>query len=746
MCLLAGGAAAGMWCLLAGLTIPHLLEQRQGRAETRMPDTRAGGKADGWFFETNRWWEDRAFGITFLAEVRDGVVPPGVESVPAPGSAVVSPALARELEDSEALAASFRYEVTGEIAPPGLVSPDELFAYVGSTKEALPETALRLRGFGEDVNPEVDVADGDRKTINLAFIGLVGIPLCVYFAICARLSAAARDRRLAALRLLGMTRRDAHKVNAFEVVLTAAVGGLAGAGIFALTAPALSGLGIGGIVWFADDGRLPAPLVILALLAIASLAWASGRVGARRAVANALFVRRQSKPVGLSAWRLLPLVLGTGLLIGLIVSSIGKPVGQGSGNAGPLLLLLGVFLGLVGLALGFSVIAVGLGARWGERTSRLAVRLGMKRLAFDPSGSVRVVTGLVVVVFGLGFANGLQRDAQAANTDLGRTQTLSLQAAEVPAADRAALRSIDGVEGMLVHVASRSQSPPPGTKNPPRSAFPLRVMWTTCSDLEVFLEKDLATCKENTPYRIVPTQGKPIAPSRTPGEEFVFPREIRRTDAGPTFTVSIPERELPLPRVDIYGLASVEVLLPLEDLPDGSIPATAEIELAAQATPETAGKVMAAVAAVAPTANLTLVDQNVAARRQARVVQQMLWAAMVLGFLVGIAAFFVAAIDQAVERRANVTALRIVGLGGGVLRAAQSIQVTFPLAVGSVVALAAGKVAEQATVAVGGYAKTWAWRGTLVSVGTALVALGVAAVVARISVQTRVEPHLIRRE
>lgn len=746
MVLLAAGAAAGMWCLLAGLMVPHLLDARQDRAEARIPRSAGGAPGKGSFFETARWWDERPFTLTFLADVRPGLAPPGVDQAPEPGEAVVSPALVDELRASETLANSFPYDVTGEIAPEGLISPDELFAYVGADKSDLPETALGLSGFGENLNPDVDIAAGDRKTINLAFLGLVGIPLCVYFGICARLSAASRDRRLAALRLLGLTRREAHKVNAFEVVSTALLGGVAGAALFAVTSPPLSSLGIGGIVWFPEDASPPAFFVIAALLGIGLAAWAFGKAGARRAIDNALFVRRQSKAPRLGTWRLLPLVLGMGLLLGLVVAGAGKPVGEGTGNLGPLLLMVGVFLGLVGLALGFGVVAVRLGQQWAERTPRLATRLGMKRLAFDPSGSIRVVTGLVVVVFGLGFANGLQRDAQAVHDELGQTQVLALFAAEVPAANRAELRDLPEVDGMIVHVASRSLSPPPGTKVPSPSAFPLRVMWGTCNDLEAFLEHPISDCEENTPYRILPATGQPIAVTRAPGEEFLFPRTIRRTDAGPTFSVGVPERKLLVPRDDIYELKSVEVLLPPDRLPGGEIPATAEIELATAATPEAASSVMASVAALAPTANLSLLDQNVTARRQARVVQRLLWAALALGFLVGIAAFFVAAVDQAVERRANVTSLRIVGLQHGTLRGAQSIQVTFPLAVGAVVALAAGKIAEQATVAVGGYDKSWAWHGTLVSAVIAIAAVGVAAALTRLSVRRKIEPELIRRE
>ncbi len=139
-------------------------------------------------------------------------------------------------------------------------------------------------------------------------------------------------------------------------------------------------------------------------------------------------------------------------------------------------------------------------------------------------------------------------------------------------------------------------------------------------------------------------------------------------------------------------------------------------------------------------------DANFVERRRVEIFRGLLYVSIALGIAVGIAAFVVASIDRAMERRANVVALRCVGVGAGVLRLAQATQVAVPLATGSFLALLAGKLAEQVTVSVGGLTRAWTWQGLGVSFGVAVAASVIATVSTTFAVSSRIDPSLIRRE
>ena len=740
------GTALGVWCLLGALAFPAMLHTRQDRAAARMPyGPDPGSEGYGSYYQVEYRAGGRLLRAVLVAPAEGAPVPPGVARLPAPGEAVVSPALARELARRPSLRRTFPYATAGLIAPEGLLSPDELFAYVGSRRDELPGGGHRLGRFGVPWHPDyphVELATGDLRLVELAFLGLAGVPLAVYFAVCARLSAASRDRRLAALRLLGMSAKQTRRVNAVESVVASAAGSLLGLAAFSASQGGLARSGVAGIVWFPEDTKPSTGTLLLCLLGVPSLAAALGVVGSRAAVRDALAVRRQAPARAPRAWWLLPLVVGTGTLAGLLVAGSGRPKGAGLGNTGPLVMLAGLAAAGVGLALGFGVVAVALARAIAGRTSRLWLLLGMRRLEFEPSAAARVVAGLVVVVFGMGFANGLLRDAKAAAAPLGSVQRYQVHAAEVPQDARARLRGLPEVRGVIVRLTSLAADPAPGE---PLSAEHLGVdvAFARCTDLAVFLEHPLPGCTEGVAYRVVPLDGPPGEPLPEPGTTVHFPLERAAEPA--TFPVVVPEGTLRLPG-ELLNAMPIGLLLPPERLPGRTVPDSADVLLVSSASTVAAERVSAEIAALAPAARLEFLDENLAERHRAEVLQGLLTAALLLGVLVGLVAFVVAALDRAVERRANLAALTVVGVPAGTLRAAQAAQVALPLGVGALLAVAAGKLAEQVTVTVGGYDRAWTWTGPLLGLGVGLACLLLATAATAVAVPRRIDASLIRRE
>lgn len=414
------GTAIGVWALLLAIALPQVLQARQQRAEDRIPRGGARADSDVRFQVATKRIGERALPVVYLAGSGAAPAPPGVDALPGPGDAVVSPGLARSLTEMPDLEAVFPFEVVEQIDPAGLVSPEEWYAYVGVSGKDLSPGSSRLAAFGSDLNPEVDISAGDVRFVNFALLGLVGLPLLVYFGVSASLSAATRLRRLAALRLLGMSARQARRVNAIETSVAAWFGSAVGLVAYGVIYQMLASSGLGGMVWFPADGAPGPTMVFIALFLVPSFAAVVSTIGSRRGVHDALATRRSSPVRKARFWRLLPLFAGLGILVGLIVSSEGET--GGGGDTGGMFLLAGLLLTAVGLTWGFEVVIVS-AARWlAGRSSSTPVLLGARRLEFDPGAAIRVIAGLVLVVVGLGFANGLQRDAQASSLPVGPTQ------------------------------------------------------------------------------------------------------------------------------------------------------------------------------------------------------------------------------------------------------------------------------------------------------------------------------------
>lgn len=136
----------------------------------------------------------------------------------------------------------------------------------------------------------------------------------------------------------------------------------------------------------------------------------------------------------------------------------------------------------------------------------------------------------------------------------------------------------------------------------------------------------------------------------------------------------------------------------------------------------------------------------VTALQQITVVKTILGMGMVLGLIIGVAAYLVAATDRAVERRPQVTALSLLGARPRTLRAVQVAQVVLPLAVGLVLAVVAGKAAESSYLVTGGGQVFWDGAGLPLLLACALGVVAIAAVGSLPLIGRRIDPELIRRD
>ncbi|HEY5395121.1 MAG TPA: FtsX-like permease family protein, partial [Trebonia sp.] len=178
-------------------------------------------------------------------------VPPGIPRDPEPGQYFASPALASLLRSTPADELADRYpgRLAGTIGDAALPSPNSLYIIIGHTAAQMARTpdaiavttiATALPGVHEGGNrkgldtppPDQGVgASGVDLIFSVVALALL-TPLLIFIATATRLSAARREQRFAAMRLVGARPRQIPVIAAVESTVAATAGVAAGFGLF----------------------------------------------------------------------------------------------------------------------------------------------------------------------------------------------------------------------------------------------------------------------------------------------------------------------------------------------------------------------------------------------------------------------------------------------------------------------------------------------------------------------------------
>jgi cell division protein FtsX len=409
-----GVAVASLLLLLVAASLPAL-DGRADRMAWRDPQKASDGTASVLQVRSTEIFEGRPIDRVDLA-LSDGTDPDraphplGLRRFPAAGEVWVSPAMARLLTATadDRLDRRFPGAVAGRIGPDGLAHEDELVVVVGRRPADLlaerPDHAFEdgRPGARGVVTPVAGFAtsgrdhrlDGYRTLAQLAGV-LVAMPALLLIGSAARLAAAQRHQRLAALRLAGATPQAVVLLTAAETVAAALMGALVAIVGYAVVLGPMARIPLAGGPWERGQLWLGLPTLALVLVAVPVVAALCAVAGLRQVSISPLGVSRRVRPAGLRAVRWLVVVVGW-VMFAVAVSRSGPGVGAGA-----------VFLAL-GLIIG-SFAVVGPWMTWvlGAVLARLARRppllLAARRITDDPKGAYRAVSGVVLAGLVCGF-------------------------------------------------------------------------------------------------------------------------------------------------------------------------------------------------------------------------------------------------------------------------------------------------------------------------------------------------------
>jgi hypothetical protein len=425
--------------------------------------------ASVWFaLSSERYGNGAVERVDVAAAGAHAPVPPGIPELPAPGQFYASPALSALLRTvpADQLASRFPGRQVGVIGPSALPSPDDLIIVEGDTPSALAHAAgaADITSYATTAaNGGLDVLDSTEVRIVLAILSLVLLfPVLVFVGAATRLSAARREQRFAAMRLVGATPPQITIISSVEASVAAVAGVALGFCLYFGARPALAHIPFTGQPFAVGDLSLSAAQAITVALGVPLAAVVVARVASRRVRISPLGVTRRVTPKPPRALRLLPLLAGVGELSYYVVA--GRPASTGGQLQA---YFLGFLLTMVGLVVAGPWLTM-IGAKAAAaRTRKATVLLAARRLADTPRAAFRAVSGLVLALFVtsvvMGTLASLVADHGSSGTGSAASGTVidrlgqTTQAGDVAAVAPSllsSLRAIPGVKGLsVVHAA-----------------------------------------------------------------------------------------------------------------------------------------------------------------------------------------------------------------------------------------------------------------------------------------------------
>ena len=413
---------------LAGVNGLHAQTDRGGWLDTSAQASRPTSTSHGlwWLSSVDQFGNQAIDRIDVAAAGPDAPIPPGISHLPGPGEYYASPALTALFKTEPANELRDRYpgHQIGTIGAAALTSPNSLIIVIGHSARQLSRVphALEVGAIQQTPASCYNCQNVTGSGSVLEFILAVGaiallLPMLILIATASRLSAARREERFAAMRLIGATPYQISVVSAVEAALAALAGVAIGFALFFIFRPLLYHVSFTGAPFAGGDLSLRWIDVVFAVIGVPVAAIVSARLALRRVQISPLGASRQVSSPAPRIARIIPLLAGVALLA--YFDAAGKPGDVGSQL---LELLVGFMLLVVGLVLAGPWITTAGSRLMVKRANRPATLIAGRRLLDNPKAAFRFISGLVIALFiASALIGALSSIAAASNSGGGTT-------------------------------------------------------------------------------------------------------------------------------------------------------------------------------------------------------------------------------------------------------------------------------------------------------------------------------------
>ncbi|MGI5190243.1 FtsX-like permease family protein [Promicromonospora sp. CA-289599] len=722
LALIAVGVGLGVTMLLIAAGIPTVLDARDARDGARSVNADqelSPGSPSALVQEVRSTYrEDPVVGLMVQPEDDGAPLPPGVDRQLAPGDLVVSPALADLLasDDGAALQGRWGDRVVGTIGDEGLTGPEELRFYLG-TDELTVATATRIQSFGGAESPGEGL---DPTLLLLVLVGMVVLllPVAIFVSTAVRFGSESRDRRLAALRLVGADVGMTRRIAAGET-LAGAAGGLVVGTLLFLAIRQLAGHAVPASMSFYPEDLRPVPVLAALTVVLVPVTTVLVTLSALKQVLVEPLgvVRRSGERRRRFWWRLVFPVAGVALLTPLLGGLDGSLGSQVMVVAGLVLVLAGVALLLPWLVEATVHRLSGGSVAW---------ELAVRRLQLDSGTAVRAVSGIAVSVAGLiaiqGLVGAIGELSAGSQADTSTFQAAVLDIDPDGRSTGTWTSALDGAEGVtavreLTSTWAGTAAPDGSTSNEaPTEPFGDDEMLVESGTCEVLAqEARLDACADGDVFVVVP-EG---ATAPAPGSTYLL-GPAGSDDVRWTLPASAQVVDPPSGGVNAMGGLPARILVTpgaLEGIRLDPESVTAYVALD-PAVPDALDHMRTAAAQVDPAAYASSIEQERIASVLGGVRQSLLVGTVALLLLIG-ASMLVNVVEQLRERRQLLAVLVAFGtrrrtLGGSVL-----FQVAIPVLLGLTLAVLTGSGLALALQTAVDAPLTFDWLGVGITSGAA---------------------------
>ena len=376
-----------------------------------------------WLTSTDEFSNQEIDRVDIAASGPNAPVPPGIPHLPGPGEYYASPALTTLLRSEPANELRDRYPAhqIGTIGAAALPSPNSLIIVIGHTARQLSQAPGAVEVGAIQSTPASCYAcqntTGSGSVLQFILAGgavALLLPVLILIATASRLSAARREQRFAAMRLVGATPRQISVVSAVEAVVAAVAGVAVGLALFFVFRPLLYHVPFTGAPLAQGDLSLHWIDIVLAVIGVPVAAVVSARLALRRVQISPLGVNRRASSRPPRIVRIIPLLAGIAVLA--YFDAVGKP---GSNGSQILEVLVGFVLLIVGLVLAGPWFTTAGSRLMVKRASRPATLIAGRRLLDNPKAAFRFISGLVIALFIASAAIGALSSVAATNSSGG---------------------------------------------------------------------------------------------------------------------------------------------------------------------------------------------------------------------------------------------------------------------------------------------------------------------------------------
>ncbi|WP_020574531.1 FtsX-like permease family protein [Actinopolymorpha alba] len=586
--------------------------------------------------------------------------------------------------------------------------------------------------------------DRDHQILLATVLAVLGMPVLTLLASITRLSASVRDRRLAALRLLGLSPTRTRTVAATEASALALVGAALGCALCFGLRPLVERVTIADRQWQVADFLPPWWQLGAVVVGVPLLAVVVALAPTRAVTARPLAVRRGAGARRPSLLRLLPVLAGAAGMAWMFTLPQDPEASLGWSEFWPF--LVGAILAGVGLPLAVPVLVRTAADLLARVAQRQAVLVAARRLQVEPSATTRIVAGLLLTLF-------LVTGARCVITAWERT----------PQYLEAYRAAYTGPQVISLH--ADPSSPQAGTDLRPlgeepfvRKVVPANIVTTrcdgprslcgtvyvgTCAELAQLLP--VKGCRDDRVAWISHPDDRDTSPSRiAPGTPLTIAREV----TSQAVEIPAPSARITSSTDVTWSDARVLGLFVPRDFPGAAAladPAHRTWVVYAEPGKKAHDAVIGAIERLAPT-TFAYDMADYATLEQVGGYLSILWAVTAVIVLVGLTSFGITAIDRAVERRRQVASLHVLGAPAKLARRSQLLQALIPLGLGIPLAGGLGMLAGSGYLAFGSLRDDAPWQSVLAVVAAAMTAALLVAAASVPAIGRGVKPDLLRRE